>query len=83
MKEVPKMIEGVATASTVSQNHPETVQTKVDTPVETTPDVVEGKVNPVDDVETLLNRAGADEPPNEHNAPHQENPAGHIVDLLG
>ena len=43
-KEVLKMIEGVATASTANQSHPEAVQPKVGAPVETTPDVVEGKV---------------------------------------
>jgi len=77
------MIEGVATASTVNQSHPEAVQPKVDAPVETTPDVVEGKVNPVDDVENLSNRADSDEQSGEHNAPTRDNAAEHIVDLLG
>ena len=77
------MIEGVATASTMSQNHPEAVQPKVDVPVEATPDVVEGKVNPVDDVENLSNRAGSDEQAGEQNSPTPDNAAGHLVDLLG
>ena len=77
------MIEGVATAATVNQNHPEAVQPKVDTPVETTPDVVEGKVNPVDDVQNLPNRAGSDEHSGQHNSTTRDNAAEHIVDLLG
>lgn len=77
------MIEGIATASTVHQGHPEAGQPKVDTPVQTTPDVMEGKVNPVDDAQNLSNRESSDEQRGEHNSATPDNAAGHIVDLLG
>lgn len=77
------MIEGVATASTANQNHPETVQPKVEVPVETTPDVAEGKVNPVDNVEDPSSRAGSDQHPDAHRSPTRNSAEGSIVDLLG
>jgi hypothetical protein len=77
------MIEGIATVSALNQNDPEVAQAKVDTPVETTPDVVEGKVNPVEDVEDPSNRSSSDENPGEKHGPTPDEAQGHIVDLLG
>ena len=77
------MIEGIATASALNQNDPDIAQAKVDTPVETTPAVVQGKVNPVEDVEDLSNGSNSDKNPREKQGPPTEETQGHIVDLLG
>ena len=77
------MIEGIATVSTLNKNEPDVVQTKVETPVETTADVVQGKVNPVEDVEDMPNKSNADRNPDEKPSPTPEEGQGHIVDLLG
>jgi hypothetical protein len=77
------MIEGIATASTVNQNNAEVLQGKVDAPVETTPDVAEGKVNPVDDVENLSNKSTSDEQSDGYRSTSPDTAAEHIIDLLG
>ena len=76
------MIEGIATVSALNKNDPDIAQAKVDTPVETTPDVVQGKVNPVEDVEDLSDRPNSDNPQGEQ-GPTPDEAQGHIVDLLG
>ena len=76
------MIEGIATATALNQNDPDAAQTKADTPVETTPDVKEGKVNPVENVEDLSNRS-ADENQEEKHGQIPEKTQGHIIDLVG
>ena len=77
------MIEGIATVSAVNKNDPDVVQTKVDAPVETTPDVLQGKINPVEDVEDTSTSPNSDKNPEEKQSPTPDEAPGHIVDLLG
>lgn len=77
------MIEGVATVTTAHQENPQAAQAQAEVPVEKTADIVQGKVNPVDEVEGSSNRAGSEEETEAQNPSASGTKEGRIIDLLG
>ncbi|MBW2109056.1 MAG: hypothetical protein JRI36_10385 [Deltaproteobacteria bacterium] len=77
------MLEGVATVTTTTQDNVQTGHAHIEVPVEKTPDVVEGKVNPVDNVEEEANSRSATEQDTGAQQAASETDGGRIIDLLG
>jgi hypothetical protein len=77
------MIEGIGTVSNVNQDKIDTVQGQTEGPQETTPDVVEGKVNPVDPPDNLSNEPTSNEESHSKDVLNRGSGEERIIDVIG
>ena len=77
------MIEGIGTVSNVNQDKTDTVQGQTEGPRETTPDVVEGKVNPVEPPDNLSNEPTSNEETHSKDVLNRGSGEESIIDVMG
>ncbi len=77
------MIEGMVTLTNANQGNLHAVQGQIELPQEATKDVVEGKINPSDKPENMLEESNSQGKSCSQDMLGSDPRGGHIVDLLG
>ncbi|MBW1739527.1 MAG: hypothetical protein JRJ42_00145 [Deltaproteobacteria bacterium] len=78
------MIEGIGNVATnLNKDNPNAVQDQIEGLHETTPDVVEKKVNPVESLENLPDESDLKKETDSRDIPNRGSGEEHIIDLLG
>ena len=76
------MLAGVGTVANSNQENPHAVQDQMEGPQETTADVVEGKVNPVESLNNLSDESDLNEETRSQQTLNRGSGEERIIDLL-
>ena len=76
------MIEGIGTVANLNQEDPHTVQGKTEGTHETTADILEGKVNPVESLDNLSDKSHSNEETHSQDLLNRDSGQERIIDLL-
>ncbi|MBW1677136.1 MAG: hypothetical protein KAT27_09690 [Desulfobacterales bacterium] len=77
------MIAGIGTVANLNQDNPHAAQDQIEGPHGTTADVAEGKVNPVESLDTLSDESDLNEETHSQDVPNRDSGEERIIDLLG
>ena len=77
------MLAEIGTVANLNQDNPNAVQAKMEGPHETTADVVEGKVNPIESLDNLSDESDLNEKTHSQDILNWGSGEERIIDLLG
>jgi hypothetical protein len=77
------MIAGIGTVANLNQDNPHAAQGQIEEPHGMAADVAEGKVNPVESLDTLSDESDLNEETHSQDVPNRGSGEERIIDLLG